>query len=780
SKEYKKILQLNRILSDINNQPISKEIIFLTEVSAIFMNKDNAYYKYFLGSNSKWIDSDYKKTVLNIFNDEFKIAFPSEIVNSIPNRQDYESILIFKSLIKLYFDFEKIHNEYKDKRNYLTFNDVLILTNKILEDERVCEKYRDLYSHIMIDEFQDTNDLRWNIIRKIASDKNGKLRENGLFVVGDIKQSIYGFANADVKIMDIARNEIIKSNGDIVDFNNNFRSSENYIENVINKIFPNVMLNSENERESYEAFFEPTEIADANQSSQNIETNTNICATVGLCRNNSEEKNEDIEILQTVKYVKDALKWADKNKQNLEKNNGPIIAVLLRKFTKIQNYLKIFQQYNIDFEIVTSKGLFNKQEAYDIFHFISIMVNPYDDVALIGLLRSPFFALSDYDIHDLLSKRGKEKSVYEMVNSDKKFQYISKEIVKWRNLLKEYSIDKLLNKIISSNDCKLGYFSEVGGRQRLANFDKILNIISQLVLDGVGLNAIYDFFKFQIQQKTDISEAELPSVKKVQIMTMHKAKGLEFPVVILPDLAGSKNSDKSRIKIGEIKNNKNEYMQEIGISLVDEYDETKKSNLLYRIKKYDALKVEAEEKRLFYVTITRAIYKIYLLADTTKMKDKSKAQNWWNTFIRDSYNVPNEFSEKSIEKNEKTKTAIEKYFIDDIESEINQYEDNKKTMEEKWVDYKTLKWNKKYNSFNPHDIMDLIFPNEKYSNSTSDTGEFNRIFGIIFHKVMEMKWWDLEEDRDKIEKYIELEYPEISREKVIVKLKSHLEKLRER
>ncbi|MEA3500344.1 MAG: UvrD-helicase domain-containing protein, partial [Candidatus Marinimicrobia bacterium] len=610
----------NNILNIENNSGVQKRNQFVTEILIEFITKSKSnFYKKYLGGKLNW-NEGYKENILDEFQREMTEEFNIEQIISTPNSLDRESIPIYKSLITLYEEFVEILNKYKDEHNYLTFNDVISKTNQILEDGEIYKKYRNRYSHIMVDEFQDTNDLRWKIIKKIASDDSGNLRKKGLFIVGDMKQSIYRFNNADVKIMNIARKLIKKSDDNVVDFNDNYRSSENYINSVINKIFPEVMKDSTEKREPYEAFFNQTKFVDSNQSNKEIAKNTEICCTINICKNDKENHIKDLEILQTVMSVKDALKWADEN--NFTNESGTVIAVLLRKFTHIQKYLSIFQKYNIDFEIVAGKGLFNQQEAFDIFHFIRILINPYDDLALVGLLRSPFFSVSDSEIHQMLSGQ-KYDNVYTKMKNDSNLKYVVDEIKNWRELSKIYSLDKLIYKILSENYREFGYFSEIGGKQRLANFDKILNIIFQLVLDGVSLNGIYDYFKFQIRQENKVAQAEMSGNNIVKIMTIHKAKGLEFPVVILPDLTGKGGGDTSSISFGEIKNNKNKMIKEVGISLTDENDESVKSNLLNVIKSSSKNENEAEDKRLFYVAITRAIYKIYFLADVSKLTDKS-------------------------------------------------------------------------------------------------------------------------------------------------------------
>ena len=246
----------------------------------------------------------------------------------------------------------------------------------------------------MVDEFQDTNELRWEIVKMIASDKEGNLRPKGLFIVGDHKQSIYRFNQADVEVMNTAQSALlpkeVQNSPDsaeredaLINFNDNYRASKNFISHVINFIFPQLMPDANtSEIRSYEAAFEATNYPRNNASVPEIAERTPVCCDLRATINEAQEVEEYLPALNTALMLKDLLKWAEEN--NLTKTGKPVVGVLLRNFNNIQHYLRVLQQYEIPFEIVSGKNLFQQQETYDLFHLISVLINPFDDPALVG------------------------------------------------------------------------------------------------------------------------------------------------------------------------------------------------------------------------------------------------------------------------------------------------------------------------------------------------------------------------------------------------------------
>ncbi|MBT7468883.1 MAG: UvrD-helicase domain-containing protein, partial [Candidatus Cloacimonetes bacterium] len=722
-----------------------------------FMTKGLSYRKSFDGKQMNWKNTNscknYKQGCKRLIE---SIDISENQVNSTPSDTDFKAIPILKTLLKLFTEFTQKIEEKQKKLNYLSFNDIILKTRELLQDnENIRQKYANKFKHIMVDEFQDTNDLRWDIVKLITQDKNGNLRQNGLFIVGDKKQSIYRFNQADVEVMN--RAEIALNS--LISFNDNYRSSNDFIDCVINPIFSKLMpLNPKN---SFEAEFEPTVFKKSDNTSEEIIKKTDVVCTIQATY--SENETEYIPALNAAFAVKKILKWAEES--NLKEEI--VIGVLMRKFSNIHHYLTAFQRYNIPFEIEGGKGLFQQQEIADLFHFVSVLINPLDDIALVGLLRSPFFAIDDNQINSL-SKREKNEPIFTFMKHTESFQKIINTIENWKTEAQILSLDILIQNILSEDYREFGYFSELIGKQRVANIDKILNLLHELSLDGSSLHNIYIFLKYQIEHEKGTAQAVFPSSAKVRILTIHKSKGLEFPAVIIPEMNASSQKGTSSIVHSRF-----DGKIEIGITLRDKNENPNKTGVLKAIKDREKAEEEAENKRLFYVAVTRAKYKIAFLGDYKKNGRASK--NWWKNYIVDFYNLPSEQTKENWQNLKFNKTEfifttpfkMRKSLNDNLHK--NEYLPQIKWNENAYIHPKETKqlW-----KVSPHDIMNSINLDANFNvDFDSNPAIDPLLFGSFFHRIMEKEWFT----NIAVEKCLDTEFFDLDKKLALQKIKLHLQ-----
>ncbi|MBT3168666.1 MAG: UvrD-helicase domain-containing protein [Candidatus Cloacimonetes bacterium] len=722
-----------------------------------FMTKGLSYRKSFDGKQMNWKNTNscknYKQGCKRLIE---SIDISENQVNSTPSDTDFKAIPILKTLLKLFTEFTQKIEEKQKKLNYLSFNDIILKTRELLQDnENIRQKYANKFKHIMVDEFQDTNDLRWDIVKLITQDKNGNLRQNGLFIVGDKKQSIYRFNQADVEVMN--RAEIALNS--LISFNDNYRSSNDFIDCVINPIFSKLMpLNPKN---SFEAEFEPTVFKKSDNTSEEIIKKTDVVCTIQATY--SENETEYIPALNAAFAVKKILKWAKES--NLKEEI--VIGVLMRKFSNIHHYLTAFQRYNIPFEIEGGKGLFQQQEIADLFHFVSVLINPLDDIALVGLLRSPFFAIDDNQINSL-SKREKNEPIFTFMKHTESFQKIINTIENWKTEAQILSLDILIQNILSEDYREFGYFSELIGKQRVANIDKILNLLHELSLDGSSLHNIYIFLKYQIEHEKGTAQAVFPSSAKVRILTIHKSKGLEFPAVIIPEMNASSQKGTSSIVHSRF-----DGKIEIGITLRDKNENPNKTGVLKAIKDREKAEEEAENKRLFYVAVTRAKYKIAFLGDYKKNGRASK--NWWKNYIVDFYNLPSEQTKENWQNLKFNKTEfifttpfkMRKSLNDNLHK--NEYLPQIKWNENAYIHPKETKqlW-----KVSPHDIMNSINLDANFNvDFDSNPAIDPLLFGSFFHRIMEKEWFT----NIAVEKCLDTEFFDLDKKLALQKIKLHLQ-----
>ncbi|MBN2018012.1 MAG: UvrD-helicase domain-containing protein [Candidatus Cloacimonetes bacterium] len=741
---------------------------FMAEVLPYFLTKKNEYYSEsrFIQTKKSFINPDIYngyRDAGNVILDELSQHIPQSKVLFFPAEEDIRSIEVFKDLITLYAEFEDALWQTQLRKNYLTFNDVIIKTRELLsEHENVRKQYSEQFKHILVDEFQDTNNLRWEIIKNIAKKADGTLRNKGLFIVGDKKQSIYRFQQADVEVMNVARDELEEVAPEaLIAFNDNYRSSKRYIDHVINPLFRKIFTPSEH---SFEASFEETSFP-RNRKKDGIGSET-VC-DISIIEIDQNQQNY-IPSKHAAYMAEKYLEWADEQQINEE----VIVGVLLRNFIHIHEYLRAFQELGIPFQIIGERNLFNQQEAYDLFHFISVLINPHDDASLVGLLRSPFFCVSDTLIYNLKDRRLKKEkeSILAYMSNKTEYYDIIQTIQHWRQLSQKLSVHALLHEVLSKKHRELGYVSEVGGRQRLANIDKLLHLISQLELEGISLQELHDYLAYQIRYKSEVAQADLPEPAKVQIMTIHKAKGLEFPTVIIPELNDTKTqSDKGNIYHSRINP---EGMIEVGIA-IKEQTESRKSNFLNLIKQQDKIEQEAEDKRMFYVAVTRAKYRIALLGEHTGTYNK---KSWWSTFVATPLGLPQTFEDINAgEFLPPSHLAISCMSADELNDRLAREIDK---------EMKLTHWNPPtipvhkdiYTRITPHDIMKSLDQADCPTFSNEGTDNVAALaFGTIFHTCIEKHWWRWDTHKSEIEKFVTTNFPALSFNEIQQILKIHLD-----
>lgn len=717
------------------NDPIEYRAAFLSEVvrNSMFVTRSGAYLRQKKGSKGNW--SDGKAQAEGWF-ELLQQTVPINELQGTPGQEDKKVIPLLKQLISHYRDFDQYYLAIRKKRNVLNFSDIILFTHHLISKFPDIRKQMGArYSHIMLDEFQDTNPLRWEIIKAIFESAN----DTKLFIVGDRKQSIYRFNNADVTVMNTAQKLIENLNGESLDFNDNYRSSKEFAEKGINDLIKMIMPSNNNDIEKYEASFIPTE---AKTEKKNIIP----AVETHWCSEPENRGDENISALHAAYQVKRLLEKYQGSE--IDEEGKPLIGVLLRRFTKIADYLQAFRQLDIPISIIGGKGFYETPACRDIFHFLSVMDNPYDDHALVGLLRSPFIAMSDPDIH-LLSKREKDTSLYEAMNDHADLQPTRKLIDSWILAAGKTPLDELLGKILDSDDRELAYVSELLPEQQLANLDKAINIIRGMQRSGSSLRMIREFFAYQMTQKTSEAQAIYPGTAKVHLLTVHKAKGLGFPIVVLPEMNHGGKSSNDNIRYGRTHDH-----AEISLSLPDQ----DKPGILRRLKDITDNEETAEDKRVFYVALTRSIYKVCFLGEGKK----STKNTWWEKYVLE----PQGLIETS-EPEEWPHEQITQHLAEDIMQK--KFSDKIGTLD--WIEAPKFEMPGKYLYRTPHDLMGN---KDKFKISAKNTG-LGAAPGSLYHYCMEQGWFESKSHYEDIKTYIHQHFPTLKQNELINKLDNLLE-----
>ncbi len=690
------------------------------------------------GTAKNWNDN-FKKDAQEWF-DHVKDTIIIDDVLGTPSPQDKKIIPILKDIIAKFREFDDFFRNIRLDRDLLDFSDVIILTHKLLSEHAdVRSILAKRYQHILLDEFQDTNPLRWQIIEMIVNE-NPNIK---LFVVGDRKQSIYRFNNADVTVMDTAEKMVVeKLKGLKVEFNDNYRSSEQFINEAVNPLMSMILKSVGEDKEAYEADFAAT-VSPINKQGISPALETIWCQT-------GKDEEEYIPAHHCAYQVERLLK-KHKNSEIDPGDDKPLVAVLLRRYTKLSDYIQAFGKRGIPVSILGGKDFYKSPALKDIFHLISVLDNPWDDLALIGLLRSPFFSLPDPIIHKLA---GRKHNVFDAMGTISELQSAYREILTWREQSQTLALDTLIAKILDDKDRELGYVSELLPEQQLANLDKTINIIRGLQRSGSTLREIREFLHYQIFTDADEAQAAYPAKARVHILTVHKAKGLEYPIVLIPEMNQKGRGETNTLRYGRYEGN-----HEISLSLGDD----EKPGLLMRLKDIIKKEEEAEDKRLFYVAVTRAIYKAVLLGEG----EKATRNTWWAKYVL------------GVEQADKVdETLMETDSWDENITQVRKEQvlnilnvDTPGNLD--WKEKEQFEEPGKYLYRSPHDLMgqkeDFDFFKIK--------GGLGTVPGKIFHYCMEQLWLDGKVNAQEITQYIKSEYPEFPHKDLLAKVQPWLDNI---
>ena len=559
--------------------------------------------------------NEYQSEILKI--EEFFSLLKEINFDDNAEKIEKELALLGKEII---FFFEKsllLYEKKKKENGFLDYEDILLFTKNILQDNNVKESLSEKFKYIMVDEYQDTNETQYNIFLPILNE----LKKGNLFVVGDEKQSIYMFRDAELEIFNKTKEDISKEAGaqNLLTLPDSFRMSP-AICLFANELFKNLFAN-------HQPLFNEVEASDI-ICARNDEFQGKIEILISNSENDEEnivEENEPEENLtqdnsQAEMVAKRILQliYGDKIKNKLSWKD---IAILCRKRASFKLLEKAFIKFKIPFSILGGRGFYQRQFVYDILNYFSFLLDDKNDTALIGLLRSPFFLISDSEIFELSLEQGDTYWIkvqnYSLKNN--KFFEIVNKLKENKKLSGKLDVTALLRKILNESNLVTSLAAKQNGKQEIANLNKLVKLTINFV--SQGFKTLYDYVIFlrdSIEKAEDESQALLSEESdSVKVMTLHQAKGLEFPAVFL-----FKCEDKSENSVAKARtlvvNKELGILTKIpvGENYFKDYQAAPIVGLANIISKR---KNAAEIKRLLYVGVTRAINYLFITASSKKV-----------------------------------------------------------------------------------------------------------------------------------------------------------------
>lgn len=510
----------------------------------------------------------------------------NDIKNDIYSTKDI--VLTILDIIKEFLlEIEK----YKKENDIYTFNDISKLSIKILkENENIREELKSSFKEIMIDEYQDTNDVQETFI--------GMISNNNVYMVGDIKQSIYRFRGSNPEIFKEKYSNYSKDIGGYkIDLIKNFRSRSEVLDNI-NKIFCLIMdynLGSAEYSVSHQMVYGNT--AYDTEKVNGFNYNFRVLEYLNK-QKESGFSDIEVEIFTIAKDIKNKL---DNNFQVFDKEDGKLrnatyndFVIILDRSKYFDDFKKIFEYFDIPLTILKDGKLNSTTDILLIKNLVDFIIKIKEDAYdidfkydFISIARSFLYEYSDEYIFDIVTNNKiKETTIYNDLStlSDK---------------LNSYTSSLLFNDILDVTDFynklnKVGDYEEVNVRLKTIN-----SLSSSLSSLGLSIMDFRDYLTDIIENDEDIKYATYTKEgNSVKILTIHKSKGLEYPICYFADLDHEFNTSELKDKFIVDK--------KYGLIVPSNLEEIDNS-LLKEMYKYDFNREEVSEKiRLFYVALTRA------------------------------------------------------------------------------------------------------------------------------------------------------------------------------
>ena len=491
-----------------------------------------------------------------------------------------------------------------EEQGILGFDELIIKTRNLLQQNLYVRRLlKEKFDVLFVDEFQDTDPVQGELLLFLAEEKAGtascwqqvRLAPGKLFVVGDPKQSIYRFRGADITAYELFTGLILQQGGEKNFLQTNFRSEPEIIETA-NQICSRAMVQ--------QSSFQPAYVPIFTRKSPCGEAVHWIFVTPP-CQ--GKPSADDFRHNQAEQLAR----WISQNVGVLLLKDGhPLhyrdIALLTRVGTTSRIYTDALRRYGIPFNTDTDKDFFHKQEINDLLLLLRVAADPEDKIALTGVLRSPFGGLTDEELYHIVKENALNLSAL-LKNSQT--QHCAEQIQKLSQLVGRVSLYEFVVQVLTDTflpeACAVAYDHE-----RTVTYLHQVALLAQQYEMQNGSNLIGFLTDLETRLAENPELLTLPSADEsadaVSVLTVHKSKGLEFPVVILADWPRKESRATARPAQHLFSWQYNMYglragkIEDVNLAFLEE-EQYKHSR--------------CEEIRILYVALTRAKEKLVLVAD---------------------------------------------------------------------------------------------------------------------------------------------------------------------
>lgn len=524
-------------------------------------------------------------------------------------------------------------NKLKRSENLLDYSDMEQLAYQILSQDTsnsqmAREFYQNKFKEILIDEYQDINALQEKILQQLKNKA-----KNTLFMVGDVKQSIYGFRQAEPSLFLKKYHDFANEDNEQTErilLSDNFRSTEP-VTQVVNQVFKSV-LSADFGGINYQK--EGQLIFGAKYYPENTPKASEVIVHEKKSNNNDDENDVDFSeiqmVLARIKQLKEEHMQVFDSKEGMRELRYSDIAILTRSRSDNLEIMQEFAKEDIPLFVTDAENYFQTFELTVMMNYLKIIDNPDQDIPLVSVLRSPLFNFGEKDLAKIRIK-SKNSTFYSALTSyvgvgnelSIRIKDFLNQLADLRKFATTHRISELIWSIYARTNLLEIMTALPNGEQRRVNLEALYERASSY--ESAGFKGLYQFINFINRMRRSQKDLAQPLLTKeagnaVRLMTIHGSKGLEFPIVFYVGM-------QHKYQMRDLKGNYVINSDSVGITLREEHyrvdslvkamgNVTKKRQLL------------EEEARILYVALTRAKQKLILVGDIPNLAKRIKE---WST-----------------------------------------------------------------------------------------------------------------------------------------------------
>lgn len=582
---------------------------------------------------------------------------------------------LHRDLLSSLQDIESRFQQQKRNQGVVDFHDLLFFTRDLLRgDPQVRKQYKEQFHFILVDEFQDVNQLQFEILYLLSETLDRacslaegdsvldrvSLQERSFVAVGDVKQSIYRFRGADVSVFQEVLQKIENERGKQFSFRENFRSTPgviSFLNDFSCYMFPEAREDETDQksqsREGHQVrFSDDDQLLPTRDEIRTDEPSVELLSPPVPSGSSDEMRKQEARAL--VSRIQD---FVDHEDVLVEKENGETgapgygdVAILFRSMTHLAPYERAFREADVPYRIFRGKDFYETPELRDMANMFRFLRNPHDAIAMFGFLKSPMVGVIEDTV--LLLKQVAEQQYdgsvldaflewegEELDSEEQEKLHRARETFSYLYQYKDLVLpDELVREILERTNYTAVFLEDTRYEQIEANLEKLMGILRKRRENerSVTFEQAEEFLRQAVANRTPEEEASVQAGErdKVQLMSIHSAKGLEFPVVCLADMGSVRVRVQGPCLF--------EPDWGIGVRWRDPETDIQHDTWSHdRVRDEMKKKEKAEFFRLLYVAMTRT--RDYLVC--SGWYQRQKRGTWW--YVLDQY--LQQFSEVGLE-----------------------------------------------------------------------------------------------------------------------------------